>query len=125
MTGWQSWLAHILVVFPYPFLLPLIGAFIGGEETIIIISALSAGGFLPFPVVIIFSFIGTMLSDWAWFLFGKYFIVFLEKRPRIERGIQTVSAFINRVGGRRYFMGLLITKFLYGTRIIMLFYLGR
>lgn len=126
MTILHEWFTWALALFPHPYLLPLLGAIFGGEETIIVISALAAsGGALSFWEMLIMAFIGTMVSDWAWFLFGGYASAWLEHRPRIHKRLDAVAEFVSHLTGRRHFLALLITKFLYGTRIIMLFYLAR
>ncbi len=116
---------YLLAVLPYSFLLPFLGAFFGGEETIILISMLSATGAIGFQEVLFFVFLGTMLSDACWFLIGRRFLVYLGKRPRMNERFTMIAAFINRLTGRSHMLAMLVTKFLYGTRIIMLFYLGR
>lgn len=119
VIGWLQ--AHA----PFTFLIPLLGAFFGGEETILVIAMLSATGALSIFEVVIFSFMGTMLSDICWFQFGKYAMARIERRPKMKERFALVADFIQRVARGQTFIALLITKFLYGTRIIMIFYLGK
>jgi membrane protein DedA with SNARE-associated domain len=121
----QAVVAWLQVHVPYTFFIPLLGAFFGGEETILVISMLTATGALSFPEVVLFSFLGTMLSDACWFQFGRYAMERLERRPNIKNKFVMVADFIRTVARGRTFVALLITKFLYGTRIIMIFYLGK
>lgn len=123
LHGWFSW---ALALFPHPYFLPFFGAIFGGEETIIVISALAAStGSLSFYEVLLLAFAGTMTSDWLWFIFGEYASGWIAKRRKIHEKLNEVAAFVSRLTGRRHFLALLITKFLYGTRIIMIFYLAR
>ncbi len=121
----QAVISWLQVHMPYTFFIPLLGAFFGGEETILIIAMLSATGALSFQEVLMFSFLGTMLSDFCWFQFGKYAMERLERRPNIKNKFVMVADFIRTVARGRTFIALLITKFLYGTRIIMIFYLSK
>lgn len=111
--------------FPYPFLIPLLGAFFGGEETIIVISALSTTGFVSFPVVVVFSYVGTILSDTTWFLVGQRFMNWLSSKKRIQEGLVRVDTLFGHTAQHKPFLLLLITKFLYGIRIATIFYMSR
>ncbi len=116
---------NILALFPHPYLLPFFGAIIGGEETILLIAALAAdGGALTFLEVFIFSFIGTLASDTFWFLFGLRFASWIEARPRMHKRLEAVEGFVHRFTRGQYFLALMVTKFLYGTRIAMIFFLA-
>lgn len=121
----QAVVGWLQVHAPYTFFIPLLGAFFGGEETILVISMLTATGALSFTEVVAFSFLGTMLSDVCWFQFGRYAMERLERRPNMKNKFMMVADFIRRVARGKTFVALLITKFLYGTRIIMIFYLGK
>lgn len=121
----HEWFAQILLLFPHPYLVPFLGAVLGGEETILIMSALAAGGTLTFTEIFLLSYSGTIVSDWLWFLFGMRFASWLDRRPRIHAKLETVAGFVRSITRGRHFVALLITKFLYGTRIIMIFYLAK
>ena len=125
MTAVHEWFASLIVQLPYAFLVPYLGAVFGGEETILIISVLAAGGAFSFPLLFAMSFLGTVTSDIAWFYFGKYGMRWLEGRPSIYEKIEQVEQFTVRMTRGQDFLALLITKFLYGTRLIMIFYLAR
>ncbi|PIQ68420.1 MAG: hypothetical protein COV91_04100 [Candidatus Taylorbacteria bacterium CG11_big_fil_rev_8_21_14_0_20_46_11] len=121
----HAWFTVVLEWFPYPFLVPFFGAFFGGEETILLISALAGGGTISFPVLLGMAFLGTIASDSLWFLFGKTFSSWLSTKPSLHTRLDTVSQFVSRLTREKDFFALLITKFLYGTRIIMIFYFAR
>lgn len=125
MTVINEWFAAILLAIPFPFLVPLLGAIVGGEETILVISALSAGGALSFPLLLVMSFLGTMISDSGWFYFGRIFTNWIERKESLYARLQMIERFTHRVTNGNDFLALLMTKFLYGTRLMMIFYLAR
>jgi membrane protein DedA with SNARE-associated domain len=107
---------------PYSFLLPLFGAIVGGEGIIIFFSTLAAAGVLPFWVVVSGSYAGTMLADSFWFWFGGHFFNWLKSKERISKSLATVTRFSDTIMRGRYFYTLVITKFLYGARILTISY---
>lgn len=125
MTILHVWFAYLLEWAPHPYLVPFVGAFVGGEETILVISALAAGGLLSFTPLLAMSFLGTMASDMLWFLFGVRFASWLETKPRMHEKFVVIERFIEEKTKGRDMLALLITKFLYGTRLITIFYLAR
>ncbi len=125
MSTIQTFFSNLLAAMPHPYIVPFFGAFIGGEETILVISALAAGGgALSFTEVLGLSFAGTVISDTMWFLFGSHFSVWIESKPRMHKRLESVGHFVDGFTKGRYFRALMITKFLYGTRIIMIFFLS-
>jgi len=125
MSSFEAFLVAAIAQFPYLFLLPLIGSFFGGEETIILIAILSATDFIPFSTVLIFSYIGTLLSDSLWYWVGGRFSKWIDKREKIRKGFSQITGFATRIAKNNIFLILLTTKFLYGTRIVTIFYLAR
>ena len=122
MAGLQEAFLHFIYGVPFP----LLGALAGGEETIIAVCILSVTtGAVSFPTVVLWSFIGTTIKDSCVFLFGRHFIKYLETKETIRTKIHTMGAFVNRVTHKNYFLTLLVTKFLYGMRVITIFYMGR
>lgn len=111
---------------PFPFLLPLAGSLIGGEETIILITILSVTTHIP-PLwtVVLFSFLGTYLKDNCIFLLGSRLINHLEKRKGIQTKMEVIARFLRRVTRDNLFLTLLISKFLYGTRILAILHLSK
>ena len=125
MSALTAWFSHALTLFPHPYFVPFFGALLGGEETILVISALAAGGSLSFMEVLGLSYLGTIISDWIWFIFGVRFHLWLERRPRVHAKLETVAGFVRHFTRGQHFLALLITKFLHGTRIITIFYLAK
>lgn len=122
MTFLLESLRELVGTFPYSFILPMIGAAVGGEGIIIFFSALASAGVLPFWLVVAGSYTGTMVSDSFWFWFGGHFFNWLKNKGRAEKGLATASYFTDVFMRGRYFRTLFITKFLYGTRILTISY---
>lgn len=122
----EAWSTTALAFFPYPYLVPFIGVMVGGEGVVLVIAALSATtGVLSFNELVFWTFAGTVIADSGWFALGRYGGDYLEKWPPIHRKLTEVAGFVSRLTRRRHFVALLITKFLFGTRIIMLLYLSK
>lgn len=121
----DTWITALLALFPHPYLLPFIGSIVGGEGVVFIVSALAAQGALPFFAVLFMSYLGTLLSDAVWFLFGKRGVHHIASKPSVQTRLERVATFARRVTGNRYLLTLIITKFLYGTRIITIVYMAR
>lgn len=109
-------------LFPYSFIVPMLGSIIGGEGFIIFFSTLAAAGVIPFWTMAAGSYTGTMLADSFWFWFGGHFFNWLNKKPKIKKALENVSVFSDTVMRGQYFRTLLITKFLYGARILTISY---
>ncbi|MEK7554668.1 MAG: hypothetical protein AAB518_01640 [Patescibacteria group bacterium] len=121
----MEWLRlTVLPALPAPFLLPLLGAIIGGEETILIISMLSAEHVIGFKTVLFFSFLGTLISDTLWFYAGDL-VVKLERWRIFSKKFEEVAEIIRKISGKSHFRALMMTKFFYGTRILTLFHVRR
>lgn len=108
--------------FPYSFVLPMLGSIIGGEGFIIFFSTLAAAGVVPFWTMAAGSYTGTMLADSFWFWFGGHFFNWLNRKPKIKKALDNVSVFSDTIMRGRYFRTLVITKFLYGARILTISY---
>ncbi len=110
----------------YPYSISYFGTFFGGEEVILFLAGLSAYGYINFWALFFFCLIGTMSSDC---------LVFFLARTRIVNKIRTwknaaggYEKFVHVMGKtikNNTFLSLLITKFLYGTRIITIVYFSR
>lgn len=123
----EAFIQNIFSIFgPYQFFIPFFGSMVGGEETVVLISMLSAKGVIPFWVVLSTTIVGTILSDSVWyylartrvwqkFIVSKYFAGSYAK----------IATIVNLVTRGSHFRALLYTKFLYGTRIITIMYLSR
>jgi membrane protein DedA with SNARE-associated domain len=103
-----------------------VGAMFGGEETIIVITMLAAGGIVSLWSVFIFSFLGTIISDSIWFYAGKTSIFNKMITHRFfAGGYNKLTNVMDATFHGNRFLALLTTKFLYGTRVVTIMYISR
>ncbi|OGD66696.1 hypothetical protein A2442_00215 [Candidatus Campbellbacteria bacterium RIFOXYC2_FULL_35_25] len=103
-----------------------IGAIVGGEETLVLLSILAAKGFLSIGDVFVFFYLGIMVSDILWYYAGKSRIFsWLIKIRFISKAYGHWGKLLNKATKENDFQALLITKFLYGFRLPTIMYLSR
>lgn len=108
----------------HPILLSLIGPFLFGGETILILSILAGQGLVPFWQVLIFCIIGMFLADLMWFLVGRIKpLSKLKKIKWIQKGYKRAKEEIELAPDNGFL--LILIKFAYGIGIPILMYLGR
>jgi len=115
-------------IFHYPsleYIVILLGAGFGGELALFILGFLAAQNVISVSSLIIFSFLGTFFSDTIWFLLGRTAIV---KNVIAHRYAHTTISIINetmqRVSKSNHLIALIIAKFLIGTRVLLIMYIG-
>ena len=102
-----------------------IGGFFGGEEFIIALAFLAAKNFIPIWEIFIFSFLGIFLHDIVVYSIGRLQIVQnIQKFEKFTHVSKRYEHIIVKIDERGTFNLLLITKFVFGTRLLSLFYLG-
>lgn len=118
-------MGDVIINYLQAYQLPAIfaGSFFFGE-TVVISAAFLAGQKL-WSVYNVFwlCFLGTIISDSMWFFLGKKFEQKIDKHEKHGSRYKKVIAKINRIVGDRIFLALLFIKFLYGTRILTIFYI--
>ena len=95
-----------------------------GEEIILILSFLSANGYLPLWIVFVFCFAGRIVSDFFYFALGKIKISKFLKKYENNYFYSEVNKVFSKLNRKSLFITLLYTKFLVGMRIAMMFYIG-
>lgn len=127
MTSLAEWFS--LFVFDYPslqYVIIFLGAAFGGELAFFALSLLAAQGLFPLHVLISLGFLGTVSSDILWFLCGK--AAFFKKIISYRYAHSTVSVLaeaIDRISRGNRLIALIFTKFLVGTRIVLIMYLSK
>lgn len=106
---------QILIIF--------LGSFFFGESIIISLALLSADGLISLPFLFIFGFLGTIISDSMWFYIGKYGAKKNYLKQKIKKHKKLITS-INKITGKKPFVILLFSKFMYGTRIFFMMYLA-
>ncbi len=110
----------------YTPLVSFLGAIIGGEETLLLLAILAAHNFFNIWIVIVFFYIGIVVSDTIWYALGKsnLFDWFVKKKV-ISKVYLHWDRLLNKATKRNDFQALLLTKFLYGFRVPTIMYLSR
>lgn len=102
-----------------------VGMMFFGDTFLLAVSYLSGQGVLS-PITILWAgFLGTLVADVGWFYIGRLanttFSKFFDKyRHRMEH----VLGLMERLVGQRPFVYLILAKFLYGTRILIIVYVA-
>lgn len=110
----------------HAFLLSFVGAFFGGEETILTLSFLAGQGIMSAWLVFAGCLAGTLSSDAAWFALGRSRLADKILGWKIfHRGYQKVENIFHKTTKGNIIIMILIGKFLYGTRIITIMYMAR
>lgn len=107
---------HLLAVF--------VGAALFGEAVIIGAGYLAAQLEWSAASSFIAAFTGTVLADGAWVLLGKRATKRFDLEARFKRKSPKTIRRLQKLSGDKPFQALLYIKFLYGTRILALLYLG-
>lgn len=119
-------MAHTITTYLTTYQLPTIffGAFFFGESIILSAAYLAGQQILSLQVVFWVSFLGTVISDLIWFLFGFHFVSRLENHDKHKHNYAKAIRHVDRLVGKRPFLALLFIKFAYGTRVLTIIYLS-
>lgn len=101
-----------------------LGAFFFGETVIISAAFLAGHGVWSLYTVFLLSFLGTIISDSLWFLFGSTILRFLTRWKRGRKKVKELEKEEVPLKKHTPFFVLLFIKFLYGTRILTIIYLS-
>ncbi len=101
-----------------------LGAFFFGESVIIAAAFLASHGLWPVWEIFLLAFFGTIISDSAWFSGTFGLTKLINKKTNDENRVKTAIKSIQKLTKGKSFLSLLFIKFLYGTRIITIFYLA-
>jgi membrane protein DedA with SNARE-associated domain len=110
---------------PLFFILSMIATALWGDGALILFVTLSVHFKISLVLLFFSAFIGTFIGDSCWFFLGRKISRNLDKYKRINKGFETVSEVIDKIFKKKHFWALLTVKFLYGTRIITIFYLAK
>ncbi len=107
----------------YPFVLFFLAALLGGEEIIFPLAFLVGRAWWDLELLILGSFIGTMVSDLAWFLLGRHGIQKTKFFQKHTAKYEIAKKLFQKLAKHEFNL-MLITKFIYGTRIMTIFHLS-
>lgn len=109
-----------------PIFLSFIGSVIFGDAFILSMAFLSGSGYIPFTIVYFFSILGFIVADTFWYLIAKTKKVnYLLKIISKNKHSKTAEKYIQRSTYGKPFLALTYSKFIYGTRIITIFYIRK
>ena len=105
----------------YGYFAVMAGTFFEGETVILLAASLSNTGLFSIPATVFFGFAGSFLSDWVYFLIGRFNgKLFIESRPNLKQKVEPVTLFFHR----NQLQILFSYRFLYGFRIIIPLIIG-
>ena len=99
----------------------LLGTFLEGETTILLAGIFAKFGYLRFPEVVFFSFLGTFVGDCTFFFLGKFVGKSVIERYKFLR---TRAALSNKIIHQYPHLIVFVMRFLAGFRSIILLILG-
>jgi membrane protein DedA with SNARE-associated domain len=108
---------------PIFFVLALIATALWGDAALIFFVAFSVNYNLSLWIVFLASYVGTLIGDSAWFILSMRFGHHIEKNPKLKKAYQKIAKIIDVLFGTKHLLALTIVKYLYGTRVITIFYL--
>jgi len=109
----------------YPILASLLIGIFTGEEVILILAFLSSQGVLPLWIVFVFVPIGTFITDIFFFFIGKTKLINkIKDWKHFSKGYSKTDKFVGKLTKEKHILALFYTKFIYGTRIVTLIFLG-
>ncbi len=112
----------------HPYLITFLAA-VFLEESIIFFAFLSGSGLISFYAVYIFGIFGAIIGDICWYFIGKSSLVeFLRQKCKrlkyVKRQYHRTSKLVHRIAGNKIFLSLFFSKFVFGSRILMMLYFG-
>ncbi len=109
----------------HPILISIIAGILS-EEFVLLLALLSGYGFVGIWKVAVFGFIGVIVHDVAVYWFGRLPVTrrFFKKFGQASHH-QKKLGFIFRFLKQKYYLPLLLTKFVYGTRVAFIVYLSQ
>jgi membrane-associated protein len=107
------------------FIISYLAPILGGENAVLVVAFLSAKGYFPLWIVIIFAFLGMISIDSFWFLMTRSkWAKKVKKWNRKSENYRKLEASIEKMSHKNDIFILLISKIMIGTRILILIYLG-
>lgn len=96
-----------------------------GEEVVVFLAVLSGRGIVPFYEVFFFGILGVLIIDSVMFFSGRYLYEgFLSKYKFISKRMNKIKLKPGAVKSKKLPVYIFITKFIWGTRIPSILYLG-
>ncbi len=121
-----EWLRVFIDHYPYlEYLVIFLGAAFGGEFVLLALGFLAAQKVISIFSLVIFSLLGTLFSDTLWFFLGRtIFVRKIVAHRYANNTIFVINKAIQRVSKGNNLFALIIAKFLVGTRILLIMFVG-
>lgn len=110
---------------PLFFIIAMIATALWGDGALIFLVVLCVNFNTSLIVLFFAAFVGTFIGDSVWFFIGRKISKNIKKYKKIEKGFETIAELIERLFKKNYLLALVTVKFLYGTRVITIFYLSK
>src|SRR3989344_6679188 len=89
------------------------------EELVLFLAILSGKGGIPFWAVFFFGLLGALCIDIVYFVIARTkFITYLRKIRFVSKSFRKMPKFVKNFGDKNKLGNLIISKFIYGTRMI-------
>lgn len=99
--------------------------FLGGAEVFFLLAFLCAQGIFDFKMALLFCFLGNILSESIYFSIGRIEHLSALKSWRVtSNGYKKMSKMLHKIGRGHPIVLLSLSKFIYGTGIATIVYLG-
>ena len=118
-TDYTEWLES------YSYVVSFFAPAFGGDAAAIGLAFLSAQGHYPLWTLFTFGVVGTVFADSVWFFIAKQRVVnTIRNGGRFSARYQKVEETVVRLSHSNDFLLLLLAKYIYGTRILTIFYVS-
>ena len=118
--------ALISLISSHIYIASFLAGFFGGEETAILFLTLLINNKYLILIFFIFFQIGTLVMDLVIFLFSRTKAFdSIVKKEFASKSYKQFVYIMNKYGHKNPFVTILITKFIYGTRMVTLIYMAR
>jgi len=107
------------------FILGVIGTALWGDGALIFFTAFSVNYGISLWIIFFAAYIGTMIGDSLWFLIGIKLAKKIEKNKKMHKGYEKIAFIIDKLFKHNHLLALTVVKYLYGTRVITIFYLAK
>ncbi|MBX4212249.1 VTT domain-containing protein [Candidatus Pacearchaeota archaeon] len=103
-------------------LVSLVASIFIGEEAMLFLAFLAGEGIIPLWQVFFYSIVGIAFADSIIFWLGRAHLVdFLKRKVNVDRYKKAIN-FIHKTAGKSEVLSLTLSKFVYGSRMVTIFY---
>lgn len=122
-----EWLKNIVLFYPgIQYAVIFFGTAFGGEIGPLILAFLTAQNIIPLAPFLLLAFLGALFADIIWFYLGKTrtFGKIMDHRYAVHT-VFVITEAVRKLSRGSHLLALIFTKFLIGTRVVLIMYVGR